>query len=1108
MQEESGVENEEHVQSSEIIAQIYQTRKQVFLQSLQRILLKISEDRIVKQMLQDRTSGKFIAKRLQEIVQQVIHDDREVFIDVLVQKLNAFESMYSESQTNKVRELGNRILALSDEQNAGEVHNMRRMQSLVEQVQALQAEVVALRAANADRKVDISDMDKVPKSRLLDPDYNPSSPTFMHIFGTVDLTDLQVRLKLIETDANTSRQLVHLFIAKIQKVFSVMKTKAKQYTRLYAQKVAEVERRSKKENSKAADVQRHYEEEVIPQMLSKHKGSLEKHKRLNQERMNEIEVLRAALKEKDEEIKAMKTKERKLQNDNENLSRQVADAEDKISDMAKEMQKQKEMIQAGLNKIQQQKNEMKEAQQENTRQAEAQKQLSMNVETLRNNLDEASKQIESLETELEQAKIVIPRTEKALQEANQEVNDLKHVNDQLNEQATANKREITDLQRNVSKFQSQLEATQQDLKETKQSLDHAMDENSQKKRNIESLKREIEGHKQTIAKLQNDQVSLKTTTAKKNDIISDLEDERGKMQSEIAELESKVKRMTDENERVSRQLKDQVTANNKQKIQADSAREENEKLKETLRQATKKYTNMEGDLKAVQRQLDNARSEVEELTHAKETNEQQINLLKEEKEEMKRKLRELNANMRDTQAQDRDTIQESKRENKQLKRDNEEMSNRVAELESTVKSLKKQKQEKENAIAEKERKINELTQDKMSIANKQEKLAEKSKKDQAQLSTLAKENKEFRKVLDEIQGMVPADVREIQDIPGYMRDLLKDKEVKQSMLSNLGVNRTDDIHDVIDSMKQKADTITAVGRLLGESSAEALPGRIQELKDNYEKIKAEHRKIMSMVGDGGGDLSGNINELIAKHAQLDEQIRAAADFIREVLERICGPLQTSIKLSFPLRQSVRDKLLALVSEIKAKCNEDHDQIQRILQRARSMGYDGNDCMEACNYITNRLSEVEKQKTLEAVNKDMSDVNVALEREKSLHSKDMQSMKKRIKELRATIAQQQGNSTKREEELSDQIQELERKIRELTDALSTERRVREELGRIGAGYSADSKYLRSKLTANELRLITFVQKFMQKEKETQEVHEKQKRNREAFFGEQSSRSDPE
>ena len=1108
MQEETVAENDDMIQSSSMISKVYQTRKQVFLQSLQRILLKISDDRIVRQMLQDRTSGKFIAKRLQEIVQQVIYDDREVFIDVLVQKLGQYESLYSESQTNKVKELGNKILAISDEQNAGEVQNMRRMQSLVEQVQALQAELIAVREANADRNVDIADIEATPKTRLLDPDYNPSSPTFMHIFGTVDLTDLQVKLKLIETDAATSKKLVHLFITKIQKVFSVMKTKTKQFARTYAKKVAEVDRKSKKETSKAAEVKRHYEEEVIPQILEKHKDSLEKHKRLNQERMNEIEVMRALLQEKEEEIKAMKMKQRKLQSENETLNRHVADSEEKIAEMSKEIQKQKETIQSGINKLQEQNSELREVQEEKLRHIETQKQLTMNMETLRNNLDDATRQIESLETELEQAKIVIPRTEKALQVANKEVDDLKHVNNQLNEAATASKRQISDLQRNVTKVQSQLEAAQQELKETKQSLDHEIDENAERKRNIDSLKRDIETHKQTIAKLQNEQASLKTTTAKKNDIINDLEEERGRMQSVISDLESQVKRVSDENQRLSRQVKDQTTANNKQKIQVDSAKEENEKLKETLRQATKKCTNMEGDLKVLQRQLENAKSEVEELTHTKDSNEQQMSLLKEEKEEMKRKLRELSANMRDTQAQDRDTIQEAKRENKQLKRENQEMTSRIAELESSVKTLKKQKQEKDAAIADRERAISELTQDKASLTSKQEKLSEKSKKDQTQINALTKENKEFRRVFDDLQGIAPSDVKEPGDLPAYLRDLIKDREQKQSMLSNLGVARTDDVHDVIDSMRQKADTIAAIGRVLGESSADALPGRIEELRESYEKVKAEHKKIMSMLGDGSGDMANRINELISKHAQLDEQLKTAGEFLRDVLEKVCGPLNSSIKLSFPLRQAVRDKLLALVSEIKSKCNEDHEQIHRVLQKAMSMGYDGNDCVEACSYIATRLSDVEKQKTLEVVNKEMNDVNVALEREKALHSKDIQSLKKRNKELRAAIAQQQGNSTKREEELSDQIQELERKVRELTDALSTERRVREELGRIGAGYSADSKYLRSKLSANELRLITFVQKFMQKEKETQEVHEKQKRNREAFFGEQSSRSDPE
>jgi chromosome segregation ATPase len=260
-----------------------------------------------------------------------------------------------------------------------------------------------------------------------------------------------------------------------------------------------------------------------------------------------------------------------------------------------------------------------------------------------------------------------------------------------------------------------------------------------------------------------------------------------------------------------------------------------------------------------------------------------------------------------------------------------------------------------------------------------------------------------------------------------------------------------------------------------------------------------------LKAEGAVDLSATVSFLVGKNAELEQQLAAAADFLSRLFGAVAGPASSPLRLAFPLKRGRADGLVEIVAKIRERAAADRAQVDGILERAKALGYAGEDCMEACEFIANHIGEGQRQRTLEQVNRELAEVRAACGKEQELHAREKAALKKRVADGRAAIAQMQGNVSQREEELGEQIRELERKVRELTEALATERRVREELGRIGAGYSADSKYLRSKMTANELRLLAFVERIMQQEKEAQELLEKQKAVREALLGDPALRS---
>jgi chromosome segregation ATPase len=180
-------------------------------------------------------------------------------------------------------------------------------------------------------------------------------------------------------------------------------------------------------------------------------------------------------------------------------------------------------------------------------------------------------------------------------------------------------------------------------------------------------------------------------------------------------------------------------------------------------------------------------------------------------------------------------------------------------------------------------------------------------------------------------------------------------------------------------------------------------------------------------------------------------------------------------------------------------------VGRILDKAAHLGYPGEDAFEACEFIINRLSEMERQTTLEQVSQELEKARLDCQRQQGLYANDKAKYKKRVRDLRTALAQQQKTGSQREEELHEEIRRLEQRIRELTEELETANRVREELGRIGRGFSADRKALKGKLSDNEMKFLTFVEKMMQQERETQKLHEEQKQMREQLLGDAGSKS---
>jgi flagellar motility protein MotE (MotC chaperone) len=350
---------------------------------------------------------------------------------------------------------------------------------------------------------------------------------------------------------------------------------------------------------------------------------------------------------------------------------------------------------------------------------------------------------------------------------------------------------------------------------------------------------------------------------------------------------------------------------------------------------------------------------------------------------------------------------------------------------------------------------------------------------------------EYRSLVNEIQAGLPIRPKSLQDIPQVVKQLARDRAVRQKVFERLGLDDNGDVEHVLDDVLEKTRLIDAISAVLRPGSLQQLPAVIQKMKVEQEQV----RQLLETTGD--------VNEAIAnlktRQTDFDTQLRLAGDFLSKIFDLITGPSVNPVKLGFPLKQSVQDRLIEVLTKMKDQARTDHEKIDHLFQQAKSMGYDGDDPIEACKYIADRLAQTQQQKTFETVQQELAAVQAAQKREEELHESAIAKLKKQLADLKGTVAQQQEVGVQREDELRGALSDLERKNRQLAEQLEEAGRIRQELGRIGAGFSADSKYLRSKMSANELRLLDFVEKMMRQEKDSKQVLQQQRAVREALLG---------
>lgn len=1069
--------------SSMIVTRMFRKRKSAFQRSLQSILIQVSHDPIVRNLLQDKASSQFISNRIEEIIKDVLVDDREKFIDVLLQKLQAFETLYSAEHTKNIRELGSRMISVSDEQTTEEISNIRRIQLLIEQVNSLQKELVTLRAKKTDDLVNVDEIDGKTRPRRYR--YDPASPQFYHIYARVDLTNFELKVKMIQTESKAVREMMVVLSNKMKQIFSVVKTKTLQNAKSLERRVEAADEAVKRANAKAAELQKHFDKSVIPQLINKQKETVTKYKKMLQQRLGEIEKLKLQLAETNANLKESNTQGQQLKNIIASLEQQHEEDENHINTLQDEKINNKQSIQEKNEEIAQNNKLIDQLKEQNANLTSILQSSQDEGRSQKEKLHQKDLEIQKLTRELQELKEQVPKAKEVNDNITKELNQTKDQKFQLEQQLNDTQQRNQELDEKIQDLTPKLEQTTNDLQQTKNQLQRAQAEIESKDHQIEEKNDEIANKTQQIIQLEKIINDAKLLSQKQDDEITNLQLLNNQHSTKIESLQNKLKSANQTNDQLRKEIQDHeqnATRQNSKISEVGQLKSQLENEKEKLERANNKLSS---ELKKTKKDLEDVEAELSKLNQAKQQMQQQISQQVEAQDEMQQKLRKLKSQLKDAENKVEDEVAAAK----EHKSKNTRLATHVNELEDDLKSMQLEKQrsdkqlrENEQAIHKLERENANLDKDLRAIKEKANQQAEMNRDQQKKLDNLTNSNNQMQKVLNDIQHVVQT--KNLKDLPKVIQGLFDGNNLAEQIMKLLGTRNYDEVIQVLNEMKKQSETLKIIQDLLPINDPHEFAQKYNAMEKDNELLKAEQKRISQLLStEAGVDISKTIQEIIEKQSKVQEQLTNAAEFISTILTIMTGPSLSQTRLVFPLKKTMEDKLIDLVTRIKKRADNDHEKIEELFSRANALGYDGDDVIEAAEFIAMRTSETERQITLQTVGQQLGDVRNISQTEAQAYQKERAQSKKMISKLRESLQQQMDQTKIKEEELLDQIDDLKKHNRRLQSDLETEKHLREELGRLGAGLPADQKFLRSKLNEKEFHLMELGAKIMQNDTES-------------------------
>jgi len=1010
--------------SGKILHGVINKRKKSFLKSLEEILVVISNDRIVRDMIQEKNSSVFATDRIIEIITKIITDDREAFIALLFERLGKIEKIVMTDHIKRLKSIGLHLIDVMKDQNVDQLSSIRKIQAFQDQIQMLQQEIVSLRSIKTSETGNIKISS--PKEDNLIKNWALQN----------ELSSVLCIAKSIQTDSLSIHEMIGAMLDRHSKTLLIVRGQFNEKAREFSNKLKLNYDQQRVLQNQMKDIKSHYENNIIPTMLKEHESLIAQQQSYNNDLIKENSNLRLVLDKKEESISQLMNSEASLknsiaiiQNHNQSLSDSIkgykemntnlSDANSNLSDQL--FEKNNEITKLSL---------------QNEHTSSLYDESKEQLKRLEEEISNKSSIISSLSKESKELKFVNPvlieensDLKKSLDESNGKIDQLKDV-------LLSKQKIISDIEPKLVFYQAQLEQTKGKLLR----ITKDFDEIKQKLEEKESL---LTDALLRVSKAESEKEGATFLNNSKDKQIERLEHEATSNQISLSGLHDRVKKLTFENEQANRQLVELQLLSSKQAATINSLNESHQSNMDSIMRLKQDNLELKTQNERLKSELESSNHQFDDLSHethklqerlAKETSDKEVYVKRaHEYMDMNRDIQNKLNEVETKQREQNSNLIKQKSYIHQLETDMQSAKARIEDFEKSLKTnndvMKKEKEDKSSLD-------NELKH----IKDKATKILNANKDLQKEYQQLHTAHFEAKQLIDELQNIIP--VENPRDMIKIIASMKKNNNLNSDIMSLLGLSNTSDVVPRINELQNSAVALEKIHALFPGSSIE-LVSQIQAIKAENAKLMAQQKRISHLLSlEPNVDISNTIQDLIDKQTKIGEQLSLAADFISQALTIICGPT----RLVFPLKQNQKEKMIEIITRIKSRHDNDHKAVEDIIEMAKKVGYEGENVKEATIFLTN--SKVSSSASILSISND---------------TLDPQKLRKQILALRDSLSQQIEKSTKREESLINDVRRLQKEI-------DTHQRIRDEIRKVCEGEDADIKYLQSKLTKSELRIL--------------------------------------
>lgn len=515
--------------SSDLMLKLFKMRKKVFIKSLNETLKQIATDPLIHQFFQDPSTERLILDRFEEIIKKIITDNREIFINSLLQKIQKLDQIADEKKRKELQRLGSKIISISREQTMEQISQVSHIKCLNEQIQALQKKVIELDVQNLGQDpsvIEITDK-KIQQNKSLQAskinDYSP----------------LRTPLKMIQTDCLSIHEQFKTMNSKMSQIFSIARSKCIQKARIFDKRINQSENSLLKANTKISELENHFNNFVIPELIRRHHLSSQKYKAIIQDKDEQILKLqnnyKSEIAQKNSEIKRLtfmnqgleqqheedENKISSLELQNYTDSKYIIDRENQLADLSKKIN----VLQDELKKAQQLNESLKDAK-------------------LRSDL------LEPMAEKFKNASTIIDNLQALVQEKDDQMLQLNNKINQLNLDKAQKENEISSLKEYQNQHQETINHLEEcnkksflEIQTLKKTLSDRENTITEKNLNIADLDKKLE--------IQNIQIKELTNNNNSNQLtLQEMEKEKGNYFTQNNQLKDNLQKIEKSNSKI------------------------------------------------------------------------------------------------------------------------------------------------------------------------------------------------------------------------------------------------------------------------------------------------------------------------------------------------------------------------------------------------------------------------------------------------------------------------------------------------------------------------------------------------------------------------------